>query len=181
MSKCNSNHFSGTTGLRNSRNSAVHNPSESDIIAERVKNLDLREHPTKQMGARRMKKVRGKVDTRTATRKEYQLLRHTERLNARREVGVAQFWNQERERILNGQRPTRPWSAEQREMILGKTPPKINGKTLQGHHTYAVSKYPHLANRGEVIFPVTFYEHLNIWHGGSFFKNAPGRPVKTAH
>ena len=177
MSKCNSNHFSGTTSLRNS---AVHNPSESDIIAERTKGMDLRPHPTKQMGSKRMKKVNRKVDARTATKDEYRLLRHTERLNSRREEGVAQFWNQERERILSGQKTTRPWNAEQREMILGKKLIKINGKSISGHHTYAVSQYPHLANRGEVIFPVTFYEHLYIWHGGSFFKNAPGRPVKSS-
>ena len=38
MSKCNSNHFSGTTSLRNS---TVHNPSESDIIAARHCVADL--------------------------------------------------------------------------------------------------------------------------------------------
>ena len=177
MSKCNSYHFSGTTSLRNS---AVHNPSESDIIAERVKGLDLRPHPTKQMSPKRMTKVNRKIDARVATKGEYRFLRHTERLNSRRKEGVKQFWNQERERVFSGQKTTRPWSAEQREMILGKKPPRVNGKLIQGHHTYAVSKYPHLANLGEVIFPVTFYEHLHIWHGGSFLKNAPGRPVRTS-
>ena len=176
MSKCNSHHFTGTTSLHNS---SLHTPSESDIIAERVKGLDLRPHPTKQMGSKRMTKVRGKIDARTATKDEYRLLRHTERLNGRRDEGVRLFWEQERERILNGQTPSRPWSSEQRATILRGDAAMLNGKKLQGHHSYAVSQYPHLANRGEVIFPVTFYEHLHIWHGGSFFKNAPGRPVKN--
>lgn len=178
MSKCNSNHFKGTTSLRNS---ALHTSSEGDIISERVKGLDLRSHPTKQMGSKRMTKVRSKINIRTATKDEYHLLRHTERLNERRHEGVRQFWEQERERILSNKKTTRPWSSEQRESILKGEAARINNRKLQGHHTYTVSQYPHLANRGEVIFPVTFYEHLHIWHGGNFFKNAPGRPVKSTN
>ena len=32
---------------------------------------------------------------------------------------------------------------------------------MHAHHTYSVKKYPHLANRGEIIFPTTFQEHLH--------------------
>ncbi|MBR4779841.1 MAG: hypothetical protein IK014_00610 [Lachnospiraceae bacterium] len=178
MSKCNSNHFTGTTSLRNS---ALHTSSESDIIAERVQGLDLRPHPTKQMGSKRMTKVKVKINARTATKDEYQLLRHTERLNERRDEGVRAFWEQERERIISGKKTTRTWNSKQRESILNVYATRPKGINIQGHHTYAVSQYPHLANRGEVIFPVTFYEHLHIWHGGSFFKSSPGRPVKSTN
>jgi len=36
-----------------------------------------------------------------------------------------------------------------------------NGKPIQGHHTFSVSKYPHLAGKGEGIYPATDNEHLN--------------------
>ena len=52
MSKSNSGHFNDTGGAQLSRyaldtHSKVTKPSESDIIASRVKVLDLREHPSK--------------------------------------------------------------------------------------------------------------------------------------
>lgn len=42
-----------------------------------------------------------------------------------------------------------------------------NEKPIQGHHTFSVSKYPHLAGKGEGIYPATNNEHLNGWHGGT--------------
>ena len=84
------------------------------------------------MGSKRMTKVRGKIDARTATKDEYRLLRHTERLNGRRDEGVRLFWEQERERILNGQTPSRSWSSEQRATILHGDAAMLNGKKLQG-------------------------------------------------
>ena len=54
---------------------------------------------------------------------------------------------------------------------------KFDGKTLQGHHTYSASQYPHLANRPEVIFPVTFNEHFYGWHGGNWKMSLPGERI----
>ena len=48
---------------------------------------------------------------------------------------------------------------------------------MQGHHSYSVSKYPHLADCGEVIFPTTRNEHLNGWHGGNYKNSMPGEPI----
>ena len=36
--------------------------------------------------------------------------------------------------------------------------------------------YPHICNRGELIYPVTGREHLKGWHGGSYSK-MHSRPV----
>ena len=72
---------------------------------------------------------------------------------------------------------TREWSDAQRESILSGFRPKYNGKTIQGHHTYSAGRYPHLANRGEVFFSVTFDEHLYGWHGGNFKNSLPGKPI----
>lgn len=55
--------------------------------------------------------------------------------------------------------------------------PKYNGKTLQGHHSYSVSQYPHLAGRSEVIWPVTANEHFRGWHGGNWKNSLPGKPI----
>ena len=52
-------------------------------------------------------------------------------------------------------------------------------KTIQGHYSYSVSKYPHLADKGEVIYPATANEHLNGWHGGNYKNSLPGEPIKT--
>lgn len=39
---------------------------------------------------------------------------------------------------------------------------------MQGHHSYSASQYPHLANKGEIIYPATPNEHFNGWHGGNW-------------
>ena len=61
MSKSNSGHFNGTGGAKLSgyalrTYSKSTKPSESDIIASRVKGLDLREHPSKykQLSSKKM-------------------------------------------------------------------------------------------------------------------------------
>ena len=53
-----------------------------------------------------------------------------------------------------------------------------NGKPIQGHHTFSVSKYPHLAGKGEGIYPATNNEHLNGWHCGNYSNSLPGKPIK---
>ena len=53
------------------------------------------------------------------------------------------------------------------------------GKVLQGPHAYSVSKYPHLADKGAVIYPANFNEHLYGWHGGNFNNSLPGRSIRN--
>ena len=186
MSKSNSGHFSGTAGARLSgytRNShsKVTKLSESDIIASRVKGLDLREHPYKykQLFSKNMAELRKKKQDRTMTQREYKMYESNKRLSARRDKGVKDFWRKERKRIINGTPTTREWTPQQMHDILHYKKPKHNGKTMQAHHTYSVSKYPHLADRGEVLFPATFKEHLYGWHGGNFKNSLPGKPINT--
>lgn len=174
MSKSLSNHFHGTTGER--RFLASQGETGGDIINERVQGLDLREHAVKFKSTLSRRKIKDKIDKRTANRDEYKKYDALDRLAKRRKKGVNEFWKQERRRIKKGERTTRNWTAEQRSDILHNRPPKIHGKSLQGHHSYSVSKYPHLANKGEVIFPATFEEHLYVWHGGNFKNSLPGRP-----
>ena len=50
---------------------------------------------------------------------------------------------------------------------------------MHTHHTYSAKKYPHLANRGEVIFPTTFKEHLHDWHGDNWNNSFPGKQLKA--
>ena len=69
-----------------------------------------------------------------------------------------------------------PFLKELKDILNGKTP-KHNGKPIQGHHAYSVSQYPHLANKGEVIYPVTPNEHFNGWHGGNYKNSLPGEPI----
>ena len=124
-----------------------------------------------------MSTIRKKVKERTATIEEYRNLKMTERLNARRKKAVEDFWREEKQRILNSQ-PTRDWTESQKAEILSGHAPKFMGKTIQGHHTYSVSRYPHLSANHEVIYPVTFDEHLYGWHGGNFKNSLPGKPIK---
>ncbi|MBO4637379.1 MAG: hypothetical protein J5685_09570 [Clostridiales bacterium] len=174
MSKSLSNHFHGTTGER--RFLASQGQTEGDIINERVQGLDLREHPVKYQSSLSKRKIKEKIKNRTASRADYKKFDSMNRLAQRRKEGVKDFWKQERRRIKKGERTTRNWTAEQRNAILHNNIPKVNGKSMQGHHSYSVSKYPHLANKGEAIFPVTFAEHLYDWHGGNFRNSLPGKP-----
>ena len=187
MSKSNSGLFSGTNGDKLTRYTRTvgnlrQKIPESDIIASRVAGLDLHEHPLKykQLSSKKMKQLSKKVATRTLTQHEYKSYDSNMRLLKRREKGVDSFWKQETQRIIAGAPTTRNWSPEQRNDIIHNRRPKENGKTLQGHHTYSVAKYPHLANRGEVVFPATFNEHLYGWHGGNFKKSLPGQPINPS-
>jgi hypothetical protein len=53
----------------------------------------------------------------------------------------------------------------------------VNGETVQGHHTYPIAQHPHLAHRGEGIWPATAREHLAGWHGGKYTNSTPGVPI----
>lgn len=174
MSKSLSNHFHYTTGER--KFLVSQGRLESDIIRDRVQGLDLSEHPVKYKSSLSRKEIKKKIDNRTASRDDYKKYNSMSRLAKRRKAGVNEFWKQERRRIKNGEPTTRNWTSEQRDAILHNKRPKINGESFQGHHSYSVSKYPHLANKGDVIFPVTFEEHLYVWHGGNYKNSLPGRP-----
>ncbi|MCY8755664.1 T7SS effector LXG polymorphic toxin [Bacillus haynesii] len=155
------------------------NKKESDIIAERVKDFDLnpKKTPHKLLGSKKMSELNKKVRNRTITKEEWKRLEWNKRFKKRRDLGVDNFWEQERRRVQNNEEPTVNWTKEQKESIESGHLPKHNGKTIIGHHTYSASKYPHLANKGEVIYPVTFKEHLYRWHGGSYKKSLPGKPL----
>jgi hypothetical protein len=177
MSKPSSGHFSGTAGCDHSK-IITQTSDNRNIIAS--KGLDTREHPTKykQMSSKKLKILREKVRTRTITKEEYKRLNWQSRFTTRRNKAVKDFWIVERIRIIKRLPTTRNWSAEQRKAILSGKRPKYNGWTMESHHTYSVSKYPHLANRHELIYPATHYEHIYGFHGGNPKSSLPGVPIK---
>lgn len=175
MSKPSSGLFEGTSGELSFYGDA------EDVIAKRAKGLDLTPHPIqqKELSAKQKSALRTKVAARTASKAEYKLLRWQERLDSRRSKGVKAFWDQERNRLVNGLPGTRNWTPEMAQAIVAhEGNPKFNGKAVEAHHTYAVRLYPQLANQGEIIYPATHYEHLKGWHGGSYRKSLPGRRIR---
>lgn len=179
MSKGNSGLFKGTIGEKNENNIGIN--EIINIIKERTKDLDLREHPikNKELSKKKMKEIREKIKHKTATKEEFHNYTWNNRFKKRRDTAVENFWEEESKRLKEGLSGTRNWSKEQKEVIiLGKKKPKYKGKTLQGHHSYSVSLYPHLANRHEVIVPLSYTEHFKGWHGGNFKNSNPGKPIK---
>ncbi|MFX0570128.1 T7SS effector LXG polymorphic toxin [Bacillus pumilus] len=150
------------------------------IIAERTKGLDLRKHPIqrKQLSTKKMKELKDKFENRTITKLEYENYKWNKKFAKHRNTGVNDFWYQERQRILNKEDPTRNWDKQQLNDILNGKKPKVDGKTVQGHHSYSASQYPHLANKGEIIYPATPNEHFNGWHGGNWKNSLPGERIK---
>lgn len=177
MSKPSSGHFKGTGGSQARQYKPFTNGGTYDSIK---RDLDLREHPTKykQLSSKKLKLLREKEAKRTLTKVEYKHKEWQRRLTARRDKGIKSFWKEERKRILKGLPTTRNWNAKQRKDIIAGKRPKFRGKTIVSHHTYSVSKYPHLANRKELIYPATFREHIYGWHGGNTRQSFPGKPVK---
>lgn len=174
MSKPPSGLFHGTKGDRAYRGDA------EGVIASRVEGLDLREHPTahKQLSAKARRSIAQKIRNRTATREEYERYMWDKRFGKRRRAGIKNYWKQERNRLERGEAGTRNWTAEQRAAILSGKTPGFNGKPMQAHHTYSASRYPHLANLGEVIYPATYYEHYMGWHGGVYKNSLPGKRIR---
>ena len=160
---------------------ADYNQSPKEIMAEHTKGLDTREHPSKykQISAKEKSRLESKVRDRTITKDEYKKLEWNKKISARRQDAVNEFWDQEQIGLQKGENGTRNWSPQQKADILNGKRPTYNGKTIQGHHTYSVSKYPHLSGNSEVIYPATFNEHLKGWHGGNFRNSLPGEPIKT--
>ena len=178
MSKPSKDLFRGTMGALKSGD------HPEDIIAKRIAesggNIDLREHPLQQsqLSAKQRKALKEKRDNRTMTADEWKRLEWDRRFRRRRDNGVNEFWEQERERLAAGKPGTRNWTSEQRSAILRGDKPMFNGITMQGHHTYSAAKYPHLANRGVIIFPATRKEHRIAWHDRNFKKSLAGRPYR---
>lgn len=158
---------------------ADYNQSPKEIIAERKKDLDTQEHPSKykQISAKEKARLAAKVKDRTITKEEYKILKWNKKISAKRQDAVNEFWDREQIRLQNGENGTRNWSPQKKVDILNGKRPTYSGKTIQGHHTYCVSKYPHLAGNSEVIYPAPFNEHLNGWHGGNFCNSLPGEPI----
>ena len=178
MSKPSSGHFKGTTGSRLAQSYSSTIEKNNAIIKK--DELDFREHPTKykQMSSKKLKQLREKEANRTITKDEYKRKEWQRRLTNRRNEAIREFWKNERRLIKNNLPTTRNWSAEQRKDILAGKRPKYDGKAIASHHKYSVSKYPHLSNRRELIYPATFYEHIYGWHGGNTRNSLPGIPIK---
>ncbi|MGM0817221.1 MAG: T7SS effector LXG polymorphic toxin [Bacillota bacterium] len=152
-----------------------------EIITQRVQKVEFdltaKITPYKSLNRSQQKKIKEKIENRTVTKEEYKRYQWDRRFSKRRATGVTEFWKQEKKRILDGESTTRNWTIEQKQEILKSKKPQYNGKSIIGHHIYNAMNYPHICNRGELIYPVTSREHLKGWHGGSYSKNAPGRPV----
>ena len=169
----------GNSGSKTVFSNTIETKTPETIIAERTKGLDLVPHPTtqKQLSPKKMKELKQKIADRTITREEYEQYDWNKRFTQRRNEGVESFWRDERVRLSRGEKGTRNWSEDQIKDILSGERAKFDGKTLQGHHTYSASQYPHLANRSEVIYPVTFNEHFRGWHGGNWKISLPGKRI----
>ena len=174
MTKPDSGLFKGTSSIEDFYGDAER------VIAERVKGLDLTPHPItqKQLSSKQRKRIKDKIENRTATREEYKMLNWDKRLSKRRKKGVDEFWKNEKILIKSGRKGTRSWTPEQLDEIMAGEKPKNNGKTMQSHHSYSVAQFPHLANRGEVIYPATQTEHLKGWHGEKYNLSSPGKRIR---
>ena len=179
MSKPISGHFSGTTGYTSSKK--IISQFQNKHVKISSKALDTREHPTKfkQMSSKKLKILRKKIEDRTITKEEYKRLHWQKRLTTRRNTAIKEFWKSEIRRIKLGLPTTRNWSAKQLQEILSGKKPTFKGKTMASHHLYSVSKYPHLANRKELIYPATVYEHIYGFHGGNTKNSLPGIPIRN--
>ena len=73
---------------------ADYNQSPKEIMAERTKGLDTREHSSKykQISAKEKSRLESKVRDRTITKDEYKTLRWNEKMATKRRNGVNKFW-----------------------------------------------------------------------------------------
>ena len=182
MSKGNSGLFNGTIGWNNSPEGreAIELAALTALMSKRAVSLDLQPHKAKMtiMSRKQMKSIEKKITSRTATKEEYKMYTWSKNMNKHRKHAVKEFWRQEKLRLLKGKKTTHNWTEEQRQDILKGKTPKFKGKALEGHHTYSVLLYPHLAKYGLVIYPATKKEHRQGWHGGNTKNSMPGRPIK---
>lgn len=174
MSKPSSGLFEGTPG-----ETAFYGDAEA-VIAERARGLDLTPHPIqrKELSTKKRREIRKRIENRTASRKEYEAYKWDRRFRKRRRKATDDFWSEEAKLLAQGLRGTRNWSESDRLLILSGKTLKWNGKSYELHHAYAAKLYPQLANRWQIIFPATHYEHHQGWHGGNYRKSLPGRRIR---
>jgi len=156
-------------------------PKDQDpeqVIKERTKDLDTEPHPSKykQLSAKKRAEIKQKIADRTCTREEYENYIWDKKIQAARKDAVEKFWQKEQVRVQNGE-GTRNYTQDMIDDILAGNRPQYEGKTLQGHHAYSVSEYPHLAGKNEVIYPATYREHFQQWHGGNWSNPSSGAPL----
>jgi len=178
MSKPTSGLFKNTQGFKN--HPAYSISSFEERVAVLAAKEQFREHPTKQrqLSSKKLKELRAKKTNRTIKKSEYKALEWNKRLSKRRNEGIEKFWQIEKKKLRANLPGTRNWSEEQITAILAGERPKFNNKTMASHHTYSVKDYPHLANRGDLIYPATYIEHKDGFHGGNYKKSLPGKPIK---
>ena len=84
-------------------------------MAERTKDLDTQEHPSKykHISAKEKARLEGKVQDRTISKEEYKTLERNKKMSTKRQNGVNKFWEQERTRLQNGENGTRNWFPQQ--------------------------------------------------------------------
>ncbi len=113
---------------------ADYNQSPKEIMAERTKGLDTREHSYKykQISAKEKSRLESKVRDRTITKDEYKTLRWNEKMATKHRNGVNKFWKQERVRLQNGQNGTRTGHLNKRLIFLKVNVPSIVGKLYKG-------------------------------------------------
>ena len=174
MTKPDSGLFKDTIGLDD-----FYGDAES-VIAARVAGLDLTPHPItqKQLSAKQMERLKTKIENRTATKEEYVQYMWNKRFKKRRDKAIKDFWDVEMLILSKGEKGTRNWTDEQIVEILKGNKAKFAGKTVEGHHAYSASEFPHLANNYLVIYPATHNEHLKGWHGGNYKNSLPGRRIR---
>ncbi len=174
MTKPDSGLFAGTQGIED-----FYGDAEA-IIASRVLGLDLTPHPItqKQLSAKQKARIKAKITARTAAREEYKQYAWDKRLSKRRKSGIDKFWDNEKMLLKLTGKGTRNWSIDQTYDILSGEKPKFNNQTLQSHHAFSVSQYPHLANSWMVIYPATKKEHFKGWHGGNYRQSKPGKRIR---
>ena len=95
MSKGNSGLFKGTIGEKSENNIGIN--ELINIIKERTKDLDLREHPikNKELSNKKRQEIEDKIDKKTATKKEYYIYTWDNRFKNRRQTAVDDFWDKE--------------------------------------------------------------------------------------
>ena len=112
------------------------------------------------------------------TKVEHAQYNWNKKMNNIRNKAVDDFWEKEIIRISEG-KSTRPWTTEQVARIQAGKKPQFNGQSLHGHHSYSVSRFPHLAGKHEGIWPASFKEHLYGWHGGNWKTSLPSKPINV--
>jgi GHH signature containing HNH/Endo VII superfamily nuclease toxin len=139
------------------------------------------ETPHKPLTPKQRKLLKAKVEDRTISQDEYNRLQWDRRFANRRATGVRRFWASERNRLLEGKPGTRNWTDEQKADILANRVPKQDGRPIEGHHKYNALDHPHIANNGENIYPASWPEHFERWHGGNFRNDTFGNPLNPLY